>query len=57
MIDWIRAQGKYHAVVDGSAVCGELIGGTFAADHPCEVCVGALYRMVGNVPGLEADDQ
>jgi hypothetical protein len=56
MIDWIGAENRFHAVVDGHTACGCTIGGATSADHPCEHCVDLLFGMLESVPGLEAVD-
>lgn len=56
MIDWIGAQGRFHAVIDGHAACTAPIGGVALADRPCEHCLALLFGMLEIVPGLDAVD-
>lgn len=56
MIDWIGSQRRFHAVLNGSSVCGSSIGGETFAELPCEQCLGLLFGMLDAVPGLEPVD-
>lgn len=56
MMDWIGADGEFHAVVNGQSACGAHIGGSAAASHACESCLFGLFTMLENVPGFETED-